>query len=308
MLTYARLFAPAMHLQHMSSAYCNLFILLCCGSAPMAATEEKQEECKTTTTTAGPSCSPDPAAASHDLLERLLHRAESDTSWSELQRTLDIRAPNEVHACLASEFVCTRVKTTKYVDDDDDDDEDDDDGDTNTTRNKGSDEDDEDYDGDKVWLVRPATPVEEPLRVVSFARLDDQEGMQVHLELLPSQVTFRFVTECIAFFCGAYEMDERWNKKCFKRLERELYVVHMTGKYYHFVAALDYMEFELESKGMGGGVFRWKRHPLSATAKHADKVEERIVYNITDTGDHMWYDDYSLRCTQEGCFMCAPSS
>lgn len=118
----------------------------------------------------------------------------------------------------------------------------------------------------------------QPHLSVSFAELNDQDGIRFTFELEgpPSVHSLnRMITEI--------ELD-KYSFNLHSLLD-EGYFAELTGNYYHTVAALNYTQFELESKGCYGGVFRWSQE-ISR--------QGRTNHQISSTGDHMWSDSYSI--------------
>lgn len=115
---------------------------------------------------------------------------------------------------------------------------------------------------------------------ISFAELDDQEGVRYTFECvqIPDEDDLCEMIDILGFEHCDYDVEQ---------LIRDSYVVQLRNKYYHSVAAFNYTQFELESKGCHGGVFRWSR----------DKLRQGYTNEqISSTGRHMWHDRYSIRC------------
>lgn len=136
------------------------------------------------------------------------------------------------------------------------------------------------YDSNVVHLT--LKKIHENINYLSFASLDDQEGTRYHIQY-EGYITHDFVEEMINIFLS--KESKNYNIDVYNELIKNEYYIEFSEKYYHFVIALNLTEFELESKGCYGGIFSWNC---------PGKNSEKIVYNISSTGYHMWNDQYSI--------------
>lgn len=128
---------------------------------------------------------------------------------------------------------------------------------------------------------------------LSIAELDDQDGECYHFKY-NGKLTLQFILDKVNSCCKSkYIIDDY----ILKSLIDDGYYIYFNDKYYHFVMAIDFKCFELESKGVSGGVFKWKNIPK-------DQKLNSSVYNISHTGEHMWMDEYSIRCYSHDCDYC----
>lgn len=152
-----------------------------------------------------------------------------------------------------------------------------------------------------IFLRLKDKDAEDIIHTVSFAELNDQDGVRFHIEYT-NKLTYDFLTDIFIDFGISREVAGRyiiWDEETFETLVENDYFIQFHNKYYHFVVAIDFQRFELESKGVTGGIFEWTHMPEI-------KNKASVVYNISTTGDHMWNDQYSLKCS--GCFVCNDES
>lgn len=116
-----------------------------------------------------------------------------------------------------------------------------------------------------------------------FARLNDQEGMRYTIEL-NDKLTYKHTCSLIMYFLKSQEywgkIKTVWDIFAFCTFVQNEYYISFYDKYYHFVVALDYKAFELESKGIPKGLFTWN-----------DSKPTNYVTQISDTIYHMWNDN-----------------
>ena len=119
---------------------------------------------------------------------------------------------------------------------------------------------------------------------ISFAILDDQDGLRLHFEFA-SFPSYDSLSEILSDF--GIDTSIHFNVHSYNHLISSGYHIHFYDKYHHFVIASDFLSFELESKGVSGGLFHWSNNPAFRGSS---------VHNISDSGDHMWNDNYRIRC------------
>lgn len=143
------------------------------------------------------------------------------------------------------------------------------------------------------------------VRIFSFAKLDDQKGIKYNIEFM-GDLKYKWCLSAMNYFkvdhfCQFYNIktdkidikEEFFTPYTFDHLLEKGYYV----RFYHFCVALDYMSFQLESKGICGSYMNW-----------SDKHTGYRVKQITTTGDHMWNDGKGFRCLNADkgccCFSC----
>ncbi len=146
------------------------------------------------------------------------------------------------------------------------------------------------------YLTIPGSSSKEYL---SFAWLNDQEGDRYNVQY-EGTLTYEFVKDIVTLFCDTTVEDEDFvTPATFAVLESDKYFIQFYAKYYHFVMALNFAQFELESKGVAGGVFAWYTPSYEGVELYTD-------HQIRDTGDHMWSDGNQISCNSLSCDHCHP--
>ncbi|AYV80269.1 MAG: hypothetical protein Gaeavirus23_8 [Gaeavirus sp.] len=130
-----------------------------------------------------------------------------------------------------------------------------------------------------------------PTHHLSMAELNDHVGDKYHIEY-EGELTYEFTKTMIEIFLSKYTCDRFFRKDTYDSLMENGYYVCIYDKYYHFCLAIDYESFELESKGTCGSMMDWNGHDGSTN------------HQISETGEHMWNDRYSITCNVRSCYTC----
>lgn len=121
------------------------------------------------------------------------------------------------------------------------------------------------------------------IKYVSFAMLDDHRGIKYNVQY-EGELTYKLLSIAMDHFLKN-NWREYFSEEDFDRLLRDKYYVKIYDKYYHFAVALDFTRFELESKGVCGSIISWTD----------DGRDGNTIFQISQTGNHMWNDRYSIR-------------